>query len=155
MSKSGVNVFSKQVRFQDLGPIPSNAGDLQGWPIIKDFISLVNLHAGNSCPILVSTFSRNRRGYMTWDQFHRMHETCKGGQSQRIFFVSLIFTLEIHVQFWCQRFFETGEVLGPGTSSIKCRGPVRVANQKGFFSIVNFRAGNLCPILVSTFSRNR
>ena len=37
MSNSGVNVFSKQARFHDLGPIPSNAGDLQGWPIIKDF----------------------------------------------------------------------------------------------------------------------
>ena len=42
MSNSGVDVFSKQARFQDLGPIPSNRGDLQGWPIIKDFfLSLI------------------------------------------------------------------------------------------------------------------
>ena len=47
MSNSVVNVCSKQARFQDLGPIPSNAGDPQGWPITKDFISIVNFHAGN------------------------------------------------------------------------------------------------------------
>ena len=62
MSNSGVNVFSKQARFQDMGPIPSNRG------------------------------------------------ACKGGQSQRILFLSLIFMLEIYVQFWRQRFLETGEV---------------------------------------------
>ena len=62
MSNSGVNVFSKQARFHDLGPIPSNAGDLQGWPIIKGF------------------------------------------------FQSLISMLEIYVEFWCQRFLETGEI---------------------------------------------
>ena len=81
MSNSGVNVFSKQARFHDLGPIPSNAGDLQGLPIIKDFLSYVNFHTGNLCPIPVSTFSRNRRGFRTWDQFHRIAEACKGGQS--------------------------------------------------------------------------
>ena len=81
MSNSGVNVFSKQVRFHDLGPIPSNAGDLQGWPIIKDFLSIVNFHAGNLCPILVSTFYRYRQGFVTWDQLHRMQGTCNGGQS--------------------------------------------------------------------------
>ena len=75
MSNSGVNVFSKQARFQDLGPVPSNAGDLHGWPIIKDFISIVNFHAGNLCPILVSMFSRNMRGFRTCDQFHRMRGT--------------------------------------------------------------------------------
>ena len=150
MSNSVVNVFSKPARFQDLGTIPSNAGDLKGWPITnhflsfvnfeagqrflekgevsgpatnsiecrgparvanhKDFISIVNFHAVNLCPILWSTFSRNRRGFMTWDQFHRMLGICKGGQSQRIFFLSLIFMLEIYVQFWCQLFLETGEV---------------------------------------------
>ena len=41
-----VNVFSKQARFQDLGPIPSNAGDLKGWPITKHFLSFVNFEAG-------------------------------------------------------------------------------------------------------------
>ena len=132
MSNSGVNAFSKQARFRDLGPVPSNAGDLQGWPIIKDFLSIVDFHAGNLCPILVSTFSRNRRGFRTWDQFHRMQGTCKGGQSQRNLFLSLIFMLEIYVQFWCQRFLETGEVSGPGTNSIEQRGPVRVANHKRF-----------------------
>ena len=81
MSNSGANVFSKHARFHDLGPVPSNKGDLQGWPIIKGFISIVNFHVGNLCPILVSTFSRNRRGFMTWDQFHRMQGTCKGDQS--------------------------------------------------------------------------
>ena len=81
MSNSGVNVFSKQARFQDMGPIPSNRGGLQRWPIIKDFPSIINFHAGNLCPILVSTFSRTRRGFRTWDQFHRTEGTCKGGQS--------------------------------------------------------------------------
>ena len=81
MSNYGVNVFSKQAGFHDLGPIPLNAGDLQGWPIINDFLSIVNFHAGRLCRILVSTFSRNRRSFETWDQFHRMQGTCKGGQS--------------------------------------------------------------------------
>ena len=78
MSNSGVNVFS---RFHDLGQIPSNRGDLQGWSIIKGFLSIVNFHVGNLCQVLVSTFSRNRRDFMTWDQFHRMQGTSKGGQS--------------------------------------------------------------------------
>ena len=64
MSNASVNVVWKHPRFQDMGPIPSNAGDLQGWPIIKDFLSIVNFHVGNLCPILASTFSRNRRGFM-------------------------------------------------------------------------------------------
>ena len=81
MSNSGVDVFSKQARFQDLGPIPWNAGDLQGWPIIKYFISIVNFHVGNLYPNLVSTFSWNGRGFRTWDQFHRIQGTCKSGQS--------------------------------------------------------------------------
>ena len=81
MSNSGVNIFSKHARFYDLGPIHSNAGDLQELPFINDFLSNVNFHVGNLCPILVSTFSRNRRGFGTWDQFHRMQGTCKGGQS--------------------------------------------------------------------------
>ena len=81
MSKFVVNVFSKQARFQDMGSIPSNRGDLQEWPIIKDFLSIVNFYVGNLCPILVSTFSRSRRGFRTWDQFHRIEETCEGGQS--------------------------------------------------------------------------
>ena len=65
MSNSGVNVFSKQARFQDMGPIPSNRGDLRGWPIIKGDISIVNFHVGNLCLLLVATFSRNRRGFRT------------------------------------------------------------------------------------------
>ena len=81
MSNFGVNVFSKQAGFHELEPIPSNAGDLQGWSSINNFLSIVNFHAGNLCPILVSMFSRNRRGFMTWDQFHRMQGTCEGGQS--------------------------------------------------------------------------
>ena len=44
MSNSGVNVFSKQVRIQDLGQSQSNAGDLQWWSIIKDFLSIGNFH---------------------------------------------------------------------------------------------------------------
>ena len=86
MSNSVVNVFSKQAKLHALGPIPQNRGDLQGWPIIKDFLSIVNFHAGNLCPILLSTFSRNRRVFMTWDQFHRAEGTCKGGQSYRFYF---------------------------------------------------------------------
>ena len=80
MSNSVVNFFSKQARFHDLGPVPSNAGDMQGWPIIKVFLSVVNFHVGNLCQILVSTFSRNKRGFRIWDQFHRMQGTCEGGQ---------------------------------------------------------------------------
>jgi len=78
MSNSGVNVFS---RFHDLGEIPSNRGDLQGWSIIKGFLSIVNFYVGNLCQILVSAFPRNRRGCMTWVQFHRTEGTCEGGQS--------------------------------------------------------------------------
>ena len=77
MCNSVVNVFSKQARFQDLGTIPSNAGDLKGWPITNHFLYFVNFEAG-------------------------------------------------------QRFLETGEVSGPGTNSIECRGPVRVANHIGY-----------------------
>ena len=131
MSNSVVNVFSKQARFHDLWPIPSNAGDLWGWPIIKDFISIVNFQAGNLCSILWSTFARNRRGFRIWDQFHRMQGTCSGGQSHRIFFLSLIFMLEIYVQLCGQLFLETCEVSGPGTNSIEPRS-VRVANHMGF-----------------------
>ena len=128
-----VNVFSKQARLHDLGPNPSNPGDLRGWLIIWDFRSIVNFHAGNLCPILWSTFSRNRRGFRTWDQFHRIRGTCKGDQSQRIFFLSLILMLEVYVRFCSQRFLETSEVSGPGTNSIESRGPVRVANHRIFF----------------------
>ena len=81
MSNSGVNIFSKHARFHGLGPIQSNAGYLQELPIIKDFLSNVTLHVLNLCQSLVSTFSRNRRGFRTWDQFHRMQGTCMGGQS--------------------------------------------------------------------------
>ena len=62
MSNCIANVFSKHARFQVMGPIPPKAGDLQGWPIINGFLSIVNFHVGN------------------------------------------------YVQFWCQRFLETGEV---------------------------------------------
>ena len=96
------------------------------------FLSIVEFHAGNLCPILVSTFSRNRRCFRTWDQFHRMQGTCKGGQSQRIFFLPLVFKLEIYVHFCGQRFLETGEVSGPGTNSIEQRGPVRIINHTKF-----------------------
>ena len=88
MSNYVVNVCSKQARFQDLGPIPSNKKDLQGWPIIKCFLSLVVFLAGNLGPIPWSTFSRNGRGFMTWDQFHPTEGICKGGQSYRVFFLS-------------------------------------------------------------------
>ena len=48
--------LSKHARFQDLGPIPSNEGDLQEWPIIEGFLSTVDFQAGNLCPILWSMF---------------------------------------------------------------------------------------------------
>ena len=127
-----VNVFSKQAKFQDLGPIPPNRGVLQIQPIIKSFLSIINFHAGDLFPILWSTFSRSRRGFRTWDQFYRIQGTYKGGQSHGIFFLSLIFMLEIYVQFCGQRFLEAGGVSGPGTNSIESRGPVRVANHIGF-----------------------
>ena len=58
--------------------------------------------------------------------------TCKCGQSQRILFLSLVFMLEINMHFCGLRFLEAGEVSGPGTNSIESRGPVRVANHRGF-----------------------
>ena len=155
MSNSVVNVFSKQARFQDLGPIPSNARDLWGWPIIKDFLSIVNFQAGHLCPILWSTFSRNRRGFRTCDQFHRIQGTCKGGQSQRIFFLSLIFMLEnmcnsvVNVFSKQARFQDLGPI--PSNAGDLWGWPII----KDFLSVVNFLAGNLCQILWSTFSRNR
>ena len=116
MSNSGVTVFSKQARFQDMGPIPSNRGDLQGWPITKNFLYIVNFHAGNLCPILVSTFSRNRRGFRTWYQFRQIEGICKDDKSHRVFFLSLIIRLKIYVQFCGQRFLA---VSGPGTNSVE------------------------------------
>ena len=86
MSNSGVNVFSKQARFHDLGPIQSNAGDLQVLTNIKDFLSNVNFDVVNFCQILVSTFSRNRRGLMTWVQFHRTEGTCKVANHKGFYF---------------------------------------------------------------------
>ena len=62
-----------------------------------------------------------------------MQGTCKGGRSHGIYFISLIFMLEIYVQFCGQRFLETSEVSGPGTNSIESRGPVRVANHRILF----------------------
>ena len=56
MSNSGVNVFSKQARFHDLAPVPSNRGDLQRWPIIKDFLSIVDFHAGNLAQVWCQRF---------------------------------------------------------------------------------------------------
>ena len=46
MSNYVANVFSKHARFQDLGTIPSNAGNLKGWPITNHFLSFVNFEAG-------------------------------------------------------------------------------------------------------------
>ena len=86
MSNSGVNVFSKQARFQDMGQIPSNAGDLPGWPIMQDFIKVVIFHVGNLCPILVSTFSRNRRGFRIWDQFHQMQGPVRVANQKGFYF---------------------------------------------------------------------
>ena len=79
---------------------------------------------------MVSVFSKQTR-LQDLDQFHLTEGTCKGGQSHGIFFLSLIFMLEIYVQFCGQRFLETCEVSGPGTNSIEQRGSVRVANHKG------------------------
>ena len=45
----------------------------------------------------------------------------------------LIFMWEIYVKLWCQRFPEACEVSSPGPNSIEQRGPVRVANHKGFY----------------------
>ena len=59
------------------------------------FFSIINFHAGNLCPILWSTFFGNRRGFRTWDKFHRTKGTCEGGRSQRVLYLSLIFILEM------------------------------------------------------------
>ena len=77
---------------------------------------------------VVNVFSKQAR----FQDLGRIQGNCKGGQSHRIFFLSLIFMLEIYVQLCGQRFLETGEVSGPGTNSIEFRGPVRVANHIGF-----------------------
>ena len=61
MANSGVNAFSKQARLQGMGPNPSNRADLQGSPIIKDFLSIVFVPVGNLCPILVNIFSKHAR----------------------------------------------------------------------------------------------
>ena len=62
MCNSMVNVFSKHARFQDLGTIPSNAGDLQGWPAINDFFSIVNFHVGKFMSNYgVNVFSKQAR----------------------------------------------------------------------------------------------
>ena len=86
MSNYVVNIFLKHARFQDLGPIPFNRGDLQGWRITHAFLSIVGFPAGNLGLIMWSTFSRNRRGFRTWDQIHRIERTCNGGQSYRVCF---------------------------------------------------------------------
>ena len=99
MSTSGVNVFSKRARFHDLGPISSTEGDQQGWTIIKDFVSIINFHAGNLCLNMWSAFSRNRRGLRTRDQFHRIRDICKSDQLYRVLLLPLIFKLEVYVQF--------------------------------------------------------
>ena len=131
MPNSVVNDFSRQARFQDQGPIPSNRGESK-CDQSHSFLAVVGFQAEKLCPIMWSTFSRNRRGFRTWDQFHRIRGTCKGGQSHGILFISLIFMPEIYVQFCGQRFLEAGEVSAPGTNSIESRGPVRVANHMGF-----------------------
>ena len=59
--------------------------------------------------------------------------------------------LGICVHFCGQRFLETGDVSGPGTNSIEQRGPVRVANHEGFFSIVNFHVGYLAQLCGQRF----
>ena len=87
MCNSVVNVFSKQARFRDLGPIPSNTADLYGWPITKEFRSIVNFHVGNLRPILWSTFSRNRRGFRTWDQFHRIQGPVRVANHKGFFYI--------------------------------------------------------------------
>ena len=56
MSNSGVNVFSKQARFHDLGLIQSNAGDLYGWPTKNGFLSIVIFHVGNLCQFRCQCF---------------------------------------------------------------------------------------------------
>ena len=108
-----------------------------GWNFISD--SLVNV------------FSKRAR-FQHLELIPSYRRDMYGWTLTQVFFLSLIFRLEIYTQFYSQRFLETREVSGPGTNSIEQRGPVSVANHKGF---VNFHAGNLCPILWSTFSRNR
>ena len=154
MSNSGVKVFSIQARFQDMEPLPSNRGICKGDQSYIGFCIVV-FQAGNLGPIMWSPFSRNFRVLRTWDQFHPTGGIFKGDQSHRVFFISLIFMLEVYIHFCGQRFLETREVSGPGTNSIEHRGPVRVANHIGFLYIADFQARNLCSILWSTFSRNR
>ena len=110
MSSSAVNVFSKQARFQDLGPIPSNAGDLHGWPITKDFILSLILSCwkfmSNS---VVNAFSKQAR-FQDLGQIPSNRGDPQGWPITMDSFLSLVFMLEIYVQFSGQRFLETGEV---------------------------------------------
>ena len=52
----------------------------------KGFFSIVNFHVGNLCPIPVSTFSLNRRGFMTWDQFYWMQGPARVANHKRFSF---------------------------------------------------------------------
>ena len=56
MSNLVVNVFSKHARFQDLEPIPSNRGDMEEFPIMQNYLYIVDFQAGYLCPIMWSTF---------------------------------------------------------------------------------------------------
>ena len=47
MSDSVVSVFSNQARFQNLGGIPSNKGNLQGWPMMQGFLSIADFPTRN------------------------------------------------------------------------------------------------------------
>ena len=95
MSNYVVKVFSEHAKFQDPRPIPSKRGDLQGLQIIQGFISIVAFPTGNSRLIMWSTFSRNRSGFWTCDQFRRIDGISRGDQLHRVLFLSLIFRLEI------------------------------------------------------------
>ena len=130
MSNSVVNVFSKHVRFQDLGLIPWNEGNMWGWSVIQGFISLVNFHAGNLCPILWSTFfSKHAR-------FHHLGPILSNGGDLQGWPITWDFLSigNFHAGNLCAILWSTfSQNRRPGTNSIKSSEPVRVANHMGFY----------------------
>ena len=90
MCNSVVNVCSKQARFQDLGTIPSNAGDMKGWPITNHFLSFVNFEAGQR---FLATGEVSGPGNNSIES----RGPVRDDQSHGIFFQSLIFMLEKYV----------------------------------------------------------
>ena len=127
MPKPLVNVFSKLAMFQGLVPNPYDQEDLQGWPNVFAFPSIVNYQFGNLCPNLWSTFSRNWWCLKAWDQFHVIVRVSRGGLTHLLFFYRKISVWNFMENLRVSVFLETGDVSRPGTNSMWLGGSPRVA----------------------------